>query len=65
MPDIKVKKKDGESIKTIDKTKIATQKFKKSIIKAKNITQNSYDNLSESKDEENVNEYTTNYKMNI
>lgn len=64
MADIKVKNKNRDNIKTLDKTKIATQKFKQSIIKAKNITQNSYDNLSESKDEENVNEYTTN-KLNI
>ena len=63
MADIKVKNKNRDNIKTLDKTKIATQKFKQSIIKAKNITQNSYDNLSESKDEENVNEYTTN-KLN-
>ena len=63
MPDIKVKKKEGGSIKTLDKSKIATQKLKDNIIKAKNITLNSYDNLSESKDEDNVNEYTTN-KLN-
>lgn len=60
MADIKVKDKAQRNIKTIDKSKIATQKLKENIINAKDLTQKSYNNLQTNTNESNPNEYASN-----
>lgn len=60
MVDIKVKKKDRNSIKTLDKSKITAQKLKENIIKAKEIANTSYNNLRIDEENNNSTEYASN-----
>lgn len=57
MPDIKIKEKERGTIKTLDKSKVATQKFKDSVLKTKDTALNSYNNLRIDEQENNETEY--------
>ena len=57
MPDIKIKEKQRGTIKTIDKSKIATQKFKDNVLRTKDTALNSYNNLKIDEQENNETEY--------
>lgn len=60
LADIKIKKKENTTVKTINKSSVASQRMKETILSAKNNTQENYSN-----NEDNITEYGSNKINNV